>query len=188
MSKKNFHVNHRIVPLPEEVEESSLNLFDIDNADIQLFNEIDAENIRLSGSKMYLYKYYQSENYDEVYMEDREKVISKEPIIVVGHYTPTVLEEHLNEFGIELTNEQIFTFNKSYIEGFLGRPLIVGDILKPFFQEQKYEIFEVQEDSFEAYGIYHLIAHAKLLRDSDKIVDTNLQKTSDPLLDYDGRI
>jgi len=188
MSKKNFKVNHRIIPLPEESEESSLNLFDLDNADIQLFNEIDAEGIRLSGSKMYLYKYYQSENYDEVYMEDREKVIAKEPIIVVGHYSPTVLEEHLSEFGIEATNDQIFTFNKSYIETLLERPLIAGDVIKPFFQEQKYEIFEVQEDSFEAYGIYHLIAHAKLLRDSDKVVDTNLQNTSDPLLDYDGRI
>lgn len=187
MSKKNFKINHQIVPLPEEAEESSLNLFDPQNNDIQLFNEIDAESIRLSGSKIYLYKYYQSENYDEVYGEDREKVLSKEPIIVVGHYSPTVLEEQLSEFGIELTNDQLFTFNKSYIEGLLGRPLMAGDVLKPFFQEQKYEIFEVQEDSFESYGIYHLIAHAKLLRDSDKIVDTNLQNTSDPLLDYDGR-
>jgi hypothetical protein len=186
---KNYSVSHQIVPLPQELEESGLNLFDPSNPDINLFNSIDAETIRLSGSKMYLYKYFQStSNYDEVYMEDREKVISREPIVIIGHYDPTVLEEGLAQFGIEMTNDQLFTFNKSYIEALVGRPLMPGDVIKPFFQNQKYEIFEVQEDSFEGYGVYHLIATAKLLRDSSSTVDTNLTKTSDDLSDYEGRI
>jgi len=33
----------------------------------------------------------------------------------------------------------------------------------------KFEVFEVQEDSFEAYGVYHLMVHAKLLRDTQDI-------------------
>jgi len=186
--KKNFKVSHQIIPLPEEVEESGLNLFDPSNPDINLFNSIDAEAIRLSGSKMYLYKYYQSEgNYDEVYMEDRQKTISREPITVMGHYEPSVLEEHLSQFGIELTNDQLFTFNKSYIESIVGRTLIPGDIIKPYFQNQKYEIIEVQEDSFESYGVYHLIATAKLLRDSESTVDTPLLNQSDELTDFEGR-
>ena len=68
-------------------------------------------------------------NYDEVYMEDRQKTISREPLTVVGHYEPTVLEEHLSQFGIELTNDQLFTFNKSYIESLVGRSLIPGDVI-----------------------------------------------------------
>jgi hypothetical protein len=30
-------------------------------------------------------------------------------------------------------------------------------------------VFEVQEDSFEMYGVYHLLCNAKLLRDTQDI-------------------
>lgn len=186
--KNNFKVNHEIIPLPNETEESGLNLFDKDNPDINLFNSIDAEIIRLSGSKMYFYKYYQDDNYDKVYMEDRDKVISKEGIIVTGHYEPSVLTEEMAGFGIQIENNQLFTFNKTYVEQVIGRTIIPGDVIKPLFQEQKYEVVEVQEDSFEAYGVYHLSVTAKLLRDRDEIVDTHLKNTSDNLIDYTDRV
>ena len=56
-----------------------------------------------------------------------------------------------------------------------------GDVLKPKFQNQKYEIIEVQEDSFEIYGVYHLVCSAKLLRDSSDVQDTPLTQVSQPL-------
>jgi hypothetical protein len=61
-----------------------------------------------------------------------------------------------------------------------------GDILKPFFQDQKYEIFEVVEDGFESYGVYHLVCSAKLLRDAPDTQDTNLTQISDDLGGYTG--
>jgi hypothetical protein len=112
---KNYKVSHQIIPLPEETFDSGLNLFDPSNPDINLFNSIDAELIRLSGSKIYLYKYFRDENYDKVYMEERDKVLSVEPIIVTGHYEPSILEENLQAFGIEVQNDQLFTFNKSFV-------------------------------------------------------------------------
>ena len=60
-----------------------------------------------------------------------QKTISNTAIVLQGHYEPQALEENLTEFGIEVTSEQIFTFNKSYIEKLVGRPLIPGDILQP---------------------------------------------------------
>jgi len=56
-----------------------------------------------------------------------------------------------------------------------------GDVLQPRFQNQRYEIFEVQEDSFEIYGVYHLVCAAKLLRDSSDVQDVPLTQVSDPL-------
>ena len=90
------------------------------------------------------------------------------------------IEENLTQFGIELTNDQQFTFNKSYVEKRLGRSVIPGDIIKPEFQNLKYEVFEVQEDSFEMYGVYHLLCSAKLLRDSEDI-HRQIVPTSDPI-------
>jgi len=181
MAKKNYKVNiPNLIPEPTDDIESELNLFDPNNPDITLFNLIDDELIRLSGSKLLYYKYIQiDQDFDPVYMEAQNKPVSKEPIVVYGHYEPTVLEENLNQFGIELTNDQLFIFNKSYIERVLHRSPHPGDIVEPKFQKQKYELFEVQEDSFEAYGVYHYVCSAKLLRDSPDVQDTPLTEVVD---------
>ena len=61
----------------------------------------------------------------------------------------------------------MFVFNKSYIESQLNRSPEIGDQIRPEFQNQKYEITEVQEDSFEMYGVYHVVCTAKLLREDE---------------------
>ena len=187
--KKNYKVTTKLPELPDlDGEDSPLSLFDQNNADINLFNLVDDEMIRLAGSKFYFYKYYQTDEFDEVYMESREKPISKNAFTVHGFYEPTSMSEELTQFGIELTNDQLFTFNKSYIEQKLGRSVIPGDVIKPYFQNQRYEIFEVVEDSFESYGVYHLVCSAKLLRDSPEIQDTPITKVSEDVGGYGGGI
>ena len=189
MAKKNYKATTKLPELPDLDEgESLLNLFDQENPDINLFNLVDDEMIRLAGSKFYFYKYYQSQDFDEVYMESREKPISRQAFTVHGFYEPTSMSEELTQFGIELTNDQLFTFNKSYIERKLGRSVIPGDVIKPYFQNQRYEIFEVVEDSFEAYGVYHLVCSAKLLRDAPVVQDEPITKVSEELGGYAGEI
>ena len=187
MSKKNWKVTTKLPELPDlDGEDSLLSLFDQTNADINLFNLVDDEIIRLSGSKFYLYKYFQTADFDPVYMESRNKPVARDPMVVHGHYEPIAMSEELTQFGIELTNDQMFTFNKSYIERKVGRLVIPGDIIKPFFQDQRYEIFEVVEDSFEAYGVYHLACSARLLRDAPDVQDTPILEASDELGGYAG--
>tara|TARA_R110001583_G_scaffold73623_6_gene204785 strand:+ start:3311 stop:3889 length:579 start_codon:yes stop_codon:yes gene_type:complete len=187
MAKKNWKVTTKLPELPDlDGEDSLLSLFDQNNADINLFNLVDDEMIRLAGSKFSFYKYNQTDDFDPVYMESRNKPIAKIAITVHGHYDPISMSEELTQFGIQMTNDQIFTFNKSYIERKLGRRVIPGDVLKPFFQDQRYEIFEVVEDSFESYGVYHLVCSAKLLRDAPDVQDTPLTEVSDELGGYAG--
>ena len=189
MANNNWKVTTKLPDLPDlDGEDSPLSLFDQNNADINLFNLVDDEMIRLAGSKFYFYKYYQTDEFDEVYMESREKPVSKQALTVHGFYEPTSMSEELTQFGIELTNDQLFTFNKSYIEGKLGRSVIPGDVIKPYFQNQRYEIFEVVEDSFESYGVYHLVCSAKLLRDAPEVQDMPITKVSDEVGGYGGGI
>ena len=164
-NKKNLKVRINPSPLEQAETGSPLNLYDEDNPDINLFNIVDDELIRLSGSEMLVYLYYKSESVDDVYMEERDKVIHFEPVVVNGHYDPKLLEENLSEFGITVENDQLFTFNKSYIVKRLGREIMAGDIIQPKFQNIRFKIFEVQEDHFDIYGVYHLVASAKTLRD-----------------------
>ena len=162
----------------DDNSESILNLFDLKSPDITLLNSVDSEVIKLSGSKIFYYKYQPTNEYDEVYHEDRNKVISKEPIIVFGHYDAKVIEETVGKFGLELNNDQDFTFNKDYITRKLGRMPIAGDIVKPQFQNIRFKIFEVQLDGFEAYGIYHTVCSAKILRDAPEVSEQNLPNVS----------
>lgn len=164
-----FKVNHDLAILEEEESASLLSLYDKSNPDKNMFNLVDDEIIKLSGSEILVYKYYPANDKDDVYGEARSKVINNIPIKVFGNYDPRPLEENLTQFGVEVQNDQVFIFNKSHIERKLGRTIINGDILEPQFQKMKFEVFEVQEDSFESYGIYHLTVHAKLLRDNETV-------------------
>jgi hypothetical protein len=180
MSKENFKVSTPVIYTPESGESGLLNLYDQSNPDINLFNMIDDEAIKLTGSPILYFKYLGNEtSFDKIYLEDRNKIIAKEGILVVGHFDPKIIEENLSEFGIELTNDQVFTFNKSYLEYRLERSVKVGDVIQPKFQNIKYEIFEVQEDSFEAYGVYHLICSARILRDNAEVLDITRTETND---------
>ena len=147
-----------------------LNMCDVNNPDTGLFDTIDGEMIQLAGSELLIFRYTRDENYDTVYEEHPGKVIYHKPVQVFGHYDPRPVEEELNEFGIELSNDQIFTFNKTTVDKAIGRPLMAGDVIRPRFQNLYYELFEVQEDSFESYGVYHLVCAAKLLRDAETLL------------------
>ena len=165
--RKISEFNHNIVPADDT--DGSLNLFDLNNPDINLFNAIDDELIKVSGSKVLVYTFEHDGDYDDLFDEKRSKTINPFPKVVWGHYAPRALEENLTEFGIEITNDQMFTFNKAYLEAALRRPLRAGDIIKPAFQNLFYEVFEVQEDNFAAYGVFHLIASAKVLREAPEV-------------------
>jgi len=188
----------RANPIPPETDEreSQLRLFDRDNPDINLFNSIDDELIALAGSEILVYKYEVDMAFDDLYGENRQKAINPVPVLVNGHYDPKPFEENLGEFGLELVNDQIFTFNKAYIETKLGRKLISGDIIMPRFQGSYFEITEVQEDSFANYGVYHLVATCKVLRDTKGLLPDSAGTTEavlgqtvadgDTTIDYQG--
>jgi len=179
-NKKLFKVSTDMPPLPELEGKSELSFFDQTSPDLNLFNLIDDELIRIAGSELLYFKFAQSEDYDEVYLESRTKPIASTPISVYGHYEPKAVEQNLSEFGLELTNDQIFIFNKSYITSKLHRDPISGDVIKPKFQNQRFEIFEVQEDGFQIYGVYHMVCAAKLLREEIDVLDEPLtNKTND---------
>ena len=162
-----FKVNTPPTNFHEE-SDTRLSLFKNKN-DKNLFNMVDAENIKLSGSRIKVFEYIPSNDIDDVYQESRQKTIAHEPVTLWAHYDPRPIEENLSQFGVEMQIDQVFVFNKSYTENLLGRSIAIGDVLQPEFQEMKFEVFEVQEDSFEAYGVYHLLVHAKLLRDTQDI-------------------
>ena len=180
---KRFKVNRDMPNLPRVDGGTPLSFYDPTNPDVNLFNLVDDEIIRISGSPLHYFKSFVNEDYDDVYLEARNKTVASEPVLVHGYYEPSVVEEVLSNFGIELSNDQQFVFNKSYIENALRRSPEIGDQIRPQFQNQKYEITEVQEDSFEMYGVYHIVCTARLLREDEGTLN---QPTTDRADDVGG--
>lgn len=163
-------------PTSKSRRKTDLNLYDLNNPDIQLFNSVDAEQIRLAGSLVRYFKYYQDSSYDDVFEEDRSKMVSEDFIEVYAHFNPRAIEENMADWGMELANDQIFVFNKDDIEKALARKPIVGDQIVTDFQNIRYEIHEVQEDSFEIYGVYHYNCYAKILRDNPETLNEDIEE------------
>mgnify|MGYP003660536853 CR=1 FL=1 len=59
-NKDLYRVSTEMPPLPELEGKSALSFFDQDNNDINLFNLVDDELIRISGSELLYYKFYRS--------------------------------------------------------------------------------------------------------------------------------
>lgn len=181
---KRFKVNRHMDELPRVEGATPLSFYDPNNPDVNLFNLVDDELIRISGSPLHYFKSFVNEDYDDVYLEARNKTVASEPLLVHGYYEPSVVEEVLSNFGIELTNDQQFVFNKSYIENALRRGPEIGDQIRPQFQNQKYEITEVQEDSFEMYGVYHIVCTARLLREDEGTLNQPITDRADDVGGY----
>ena len=111
-----------------------LSMYDPTNPDINILNVVDGELVGLAGSQLLVYRYEQGEDFDDLYDEHRGKALYQNPVVAVGHYDPRPVEENLSEFGLELTNDQTFTFNLTDIDSAVGRRLRPGDVIKPKFQ------------------------------------------------------
>ena len=59
--KKIVSYNHEVHHINKN-EDSRLNLFDLQNPDINMFNAVDDEMIKLSGSKILIYKWLRDDN------------------------------------------------------------------------------------------------------------------------------
>ena len=64
---KNFKANVNIPEVEIVNTDSELSLYDKNNPDINLFNLIDEENIRLSGSKINYHKFHHFEELNLVH-------------------------------------------------------------------------------------------------------------------------
>ena len=69
---------------------NALKMFDSDNPDVELFNLVDGEISMLAGSKLYVHRYMQPDTSDDVYDEERGKVLYQKPMEMFGHFDPRV--------------------------------------------------------------------------------------------------
>ena len=135
----------------------SLQQFDPASPDHCLFNQWDAEVIKIGGSPIFYYEVFiQTQTLDPIHREDRGKIWSSHPIQLYAHYEPTETQYYQNQFGIEGIEESIFEINYKEAVGLIGHPPKIGSRIFTPHSGEHWRIVQPTRQEFALWGSIRL--------------------------------
>ena len=142
--------------------------YDPNSSDIALLDAQDAGSIEQGGSPIYYFEMFiQSGTTDKLYLEDRGKIFSNNPIKLFCYYEPVRSQNALTAFGIDSPDEMTFNFNKtSVIRALNGRLPRIGSRLKTPFLNEEWEIIQLNNADFQLYHVHRLQIIARRFQES----------------------
>lgn len=135
----------------------TLQQFNSDNPEYDLFNQWDQEAIQRGGSPLYYYEVLiQPQTVDPLYLEDRGKLFSPNPITIWANYEPIPSQNALTAFGIDAPDEIVFECNYQAILNAIGHPPKIGSrIFSPHLREN-WTIMQRNLGEFKMWGVLRL--------------------------------
>lgn len=131
----------------------SLQQFDPENQEHNLFNAWDAEVIKIGGAPIYYYEVIISfNNIDQLYLEARDKIFSTVPIQIWGYYEPVPAQNYQNTFGIDSPDEMIFETNYREVLKAIGHPPKIGSRLYTPHKREDWVIVQRNLGEWKMWG------------------------------------
>lgn len=131
----------------------SLQQFDPENTEFDLFNSFDQEAISIGGSPIYYYEVMiQSQTIDPVYWEDRGKIYADTPVCLMGIYNPVPSQNMMSVFGIDSPDEIMIEFNYRDVLDKVGHPLKIGSRLFTPHKKENWKIKQSNVEEFKLWG------------------------------------
>lgn len=131
----------------------SLQQFDPENPDYQLFNCWDAEIIRIGGSPVFYYEVFiQPQTVDNLYIEDRGKLWSPIPVQLFCFYEPIANKNFQGPAGIDAPDEMVFEFNYREVLKTIGHPPVVGSRLFTPHKRENWVVIQRNDGEFKGWG------------------------------------
>ena len=130
----------------------SLQQFDPENPEHDVFNVWDQEAIQIGGSPIEYYEIFINvNNIDEIYVEARDKFWSQKPVCLYGYYDPIPSQNAMGAFGIDSPDELMIEFNyRSVLATLKHAPKIGGMIFTP----HKKEYWAVKQRNVEVFKLW----------------------------------
>lgn len=117
-----------------------------------LFNQWDAESIRIGGSPIQYYEVFIDMNsIDPVYLEARGKVFSQSFIELYCFYEPIPSQNFQSSYGLDSPDEMIFEFNYADVLKRLGYAPKIGSRFHTPFLNENWVIVERKLGEFKMY-------------------------------------
>lgn len=131
----------------------SLQQFDPENPELELFNTYDQEAIEIGGTPIFYYEVFiQMQTVDPLYLEDRGKLWSNNPICLYGFYEPIPSQNMMTTFGIDAPDELMFEFNYKDVLNRIGHPPKIGSRLYAPHRRENWIIIQRNVEEFKVWG------------------------------------
>lgn len=135
----------------------SSRLFDPNSPDHDLLNTWDEEQIKIAGTPLFYYEVFiQDQTIDPIYVEDRGKIFSSNPIIIYGFYEPIPSQNDMGTFGIDAPDEMRFECNYRATLREIGHPPKIGSrVFSPHLSEN-WVIIQRNLGEFRRWGVIRI--------------------------------
>jgi len=135
----------------------SLRMFDPTSPEHDLFNSWDEEAIKIAGTPLFYYEVFiQSQTVDPIYVEDRGKLWSSNPITLYCYYEPIPSKNDVTNFGIDAPDEIMFELNYRAALRAIGHPPKIGSrVFSPHLSEN-WVVIQRNLAQFKKWGAVRL--------------------------------
>jgi hypothetical protein len=131
----------------------SLQQFDPNNPEYDLFNLWDQEAIGIGGSPIYYYEVFIDSNMiDPINFEARGKIFSNTPVCLYGYYNPVPSQNMMSVFGIDSPDEVMFEFNYRDTLKRIGHPPKIGSRFFTPHKRENWKIIQCNVEEFRLWG------------------------------------
>jgi hypothetical protein len=131
----------------------SLQQFDPENPEFDLFNLWDQEVIEIGGTPLYYYDLFINiEAIDELYVEARDKLWSPCPVCLYGYYDPVPSSNMMGVFGADSPDEIMFEFNYRHVLKALGKPPKIGARIFSPHRREHWVVIQRNVEVFKLWG------------------------------------
>ena len=131
----------------------TLQQFDPENTEHDLFNVWDQEVIEIGGSPLFYYEIFINvSNIDSLYVEARDKLWSQHPVQVVGYYEPIHSQNFMNAFGIDSPDEMMFEFNYRHVLNTIGHATKIGSRIYSPHKRENWVVIQRNVETFKLWG------------------------------------
>jgi len=145
----------------------SIQQFDPENPEHNLFNSWDQEVIKEGGSPIFYYEVFiQKGTVDPIYWEDRGKIFSNNPAQLYGFYEPIPSQNYMNAFGIDSPDEMMFEFNYREVLSTIGHPPKIGSRLHTPHLREDWVVVQRNLGEFKLWGALRLQILAQKFQES----------------------
>jgi hypothetical protein len=122
-----------------------------------LFNQWDQESLMRGGSPLYYYEVFiQQQTVDPLYLEDRGKIFSNNPIQLWCAYEPIPSQNELSPFGIDSPDEMVFEVNYRTTLKTIGHPPKIGSRMFSPHLRENWMIVQRNLGEFKLWGALRL--------------------------------
>lgn len=131
----------------------SMQQFDPENPEHDLFNAWDQEVIKIGGSPVFYHEVFiQSGTVDPQYWEDRGKIYSPVGVELWCYYEPLNQSNNQGAFGFDGADDMLFEFNYKSVLDTIGHPPKMGSRLFTPHKSENWIIVQRKLDQFKLWG------------------------------------